>query len=467
MSPSQPTQREFLKLAIPNIITNLSVPMAGLIDVAILGHLNDINPLAGVALAGLLFDFAYWGFAFLRMSTTGLTAKAFGAGKARESAAVFFRAFALALLAGAFLILIQKPYAYLGFQLLEGEPAVEAAGKAYFYARIWGAPATMGGYVVVGWLLGRQRATDALIFALVLNGTNVFLDWLFIYQFGMGAQGAGLATMLAELASFLVGLFLVWRAWRDLPGFSFDYFRDKATFIQLLVLNGNIMIRTLCLIGTFAVFTNFSALMGSVLLAANTILLRLLNTAAYFIDGFAYALESLAGKYAGAEQWQRVRRSLTLALAWNLFSVLIFLGIFFLFRAEIFGLLTSHQPVIQEGVRYFPWVSGILILSGFAYIFDGFFIGLADGTRLRNSMLWATLVGFVPLAWISRELQAPHLLWFSMFLFMGIRSVTLGWSGFGLLRNHLLSGQTEVILPEPGIGSLAKDIAFENLKKHD
>lgn len=422
-----PSQKEFLRLAIPNIITNLSVPIAGLVDVAILGHLEDITPLAGVALATLLFDYAYWGFAFLRMGTTGLAAKAFGGNDAQESAAIFFRAFCLALALGLVLITIQIPYATAGFQVLQGAPEVEEAGKAYFFARIWGAPATLGGYVVVGWLLGRQRADDALVFALVLNGTNVVLDWLFVFTFGWGARGAGLATMCAEVAAFLIGLGLVYRAWRGLPGFQMSFLFNGQAFKKLMVLNGNIMIRTLCLVSTFAIFTNISAIFGSVILAANTILLRLLSTAAYFIDGFAFALESLAGRFAGAGQWQAVKRSLNLSLGWNLIAVLVFLGGFQFFGAQILGQLTTHEPVIQASMQYIHWVSLVLILSGFAYIYDGFFIGLADGAQLRRSMIWATLIGFLPLAFFAKQQQAPHLLWLAMVLFMVFRTGTLGW----------------------------------------
>jgi len=420
------------------------VPLAGLIDIALLGHLPDITPLAGVALAGLIFDFAYWGFGFLRMSTTGLTAKAFGARDATASAAIFFRAMAVGLAAGLVLVVCQWPISAIGFGILSGGPEVEAAGKLYFGARIWGAPATMLGYVIVGWLLGRQRAKDALLFAFVLNGLNIFLDWLFIYRFGWGARGAGLATMMAEISACSIGLLLIRRAWKGLPGFDVGFLKDRQALKRLMILNGNIMVRTFCLISTFALFTNLSAGFGAVLLAANTILLKLLNTASYFIDGFAFALESLAGRFAGAENWVATRRTLRMALTWNLAAVVLFLIVFQIFPSQILGTLTAHDEVIQAGVRYLPWVSSCLLLSGFAYIFDGFFIGLADGAKLRVSMLWATLVGFLPLAMLSVYAKLPMVLWIAMVTFMAFRSITLGWAARQFFKAQLGPGSHQI-----------------------
>lgn len=444
MTQPQPSQSDFFKLAIPNILTNLCVPLAGLIDIALLGHLPDITPLAGVALAGLIFDFSYWGFGFLRMSTTGLTAKAFGAKDRANSAAIFFRAMAVGLGAGLVLVALQWPISAIGFGILNGGPEVEAAGKLYFGARIWGAPATMFGYVIVGWLLGRQRSKDALLYALTLNGLNIFLDWVFIYRFGWGARGAGLATMLAEVTACLLGLLLVRRAWKGLPGFDIGFLKDRGAFKRLMILNGNIMVRTFCLITTFAVFTNLSAGFGAVLLAANTILLKLLNTAAYFIDGFAFALESLAGRFAGEENWLATRRSLRMALGWNLAAVALFLFGFHFFETEILGTLTAHEEVIEAGVKYLPWVSCCLLLSGFAYIYDGFFIGLADGARLRVSMMWSTLVGFLPLAMWSYSAKLPMVLWVAMVSFMAIRSATLGWGARQFFKHQLDEGPPQI-----------------------
>lgn len=433
----EPSQSEFIKLAIPNILTNLSLPLAGLVDFALLGHLPDVAPLAGVALAIVLFDFAYWSFGFLRMGTVGLVAKAYGAKDHFATAGIFFRGFGLAMVLGVLLIILQIPCGELGFALLGGEPDVEASGKAYFYARIWAAPATLGGYVLIGWLLGRSRAKDAMLCAFALNFLNIAFDYIFINIMQWGAHGAGMATMLAEYIAFFFGLWLVKRAWTGLPGFDKAYFKDRAAFGSLMKLNGNIMVRSFTMVSTFALFTNFSAVFGEATLAANALLLRLLNTAAYFIDGFAYALESLSGRFAGAEKWAAVKRTLKLAMSWNMAAVVLFVFVFIVFGREILQLLNDHEEVVEVGMQFMPWVWGTLLVSGFAYVYDGFFIGLADGKSLRNSMLWASLVGFLPLGLLSQYVSNPRLLWWAMFTFLLIRAATLGLSSRKLLDRKM------------------------------
>ena len=423
LNRGEPSQRVFLKLAIPNILTNLSVPLASLIDLALLGHLEDITPLAGVALAGLIFDFAYWGFGFLRMGTTGLIAKAYGEGNFQDSSEVFFRSFAIACFCGLMIVLLRNPAGELGFYLMNGEAAVKDAGFTYYSARIWGAPAVLGRFVIVGWLLGRHHAKSALLISLLLNGVNIFLDWLFIYRFGWGAAGAGWATMISEVFAFLFGCLIVRMVWQGHPRFQIGFL--KRNFSEMLGLQANIMIRTFCLITTFALFTNLSAGFGVIVLAGNTILLRFLNTAAYFIDGFSHALESLAGKYKGAGQDQAVRRSLLISLAWNSVTVLLFIALFFGADTAVIGLLTDHQTVIDYAAARTFWLALALVFSGFAYIFDGYFIGLSSGKVLRNSMIVATVGGFVPFSIAAAYLNKPDLLWWGMLMFMVFRTLTL------------------------------------------
>lgn len=425
---AQPSQREFLKLALPNILTNLTVPLAGLIDMALLGHLDAVTPLAGVALGSLIFDYCYWSFGFLRMSTTALTAQAYGARDQTASAQVLARSLATALVLGSLLVLFQVPLGRLGFALMQGEAAVEAAGLRYFYARIWSAPATLVGYVLVGRLLGRRQVGAVLIFSTVLYGANIVLDYLFIFGLGWEAFGAGLATMCAEYLAVAVGLFLVWRRREDHVPFQWQWLRHWRDFRPLLVLQGDIFVRSFCLISAFFLFTNLSSSFGQVLLAANTVLFRVLNTAAYFIDGFAYALESLAGNYEGAGDRAAVRRSLGLALGWNLAAVLLFVLGLSVLGGHILALLTHHQPVIATAQTYMPYVIGILCLSGFAYIYDGFFIGLARGKVLRNGMLVSLLFGFVPFLPAILVYRNQDALWWAMSGFMALRALTLGWA---------------------------------------
>ncbi|MCB1045133.1 MAG: MATE family efflux transporter [Acidobacteria bacterium] len=416
------------------MLTNLTVPLAGLVDLALLGHLDRVEALGGVALGVILFDYLYWSFGFLRMSTTGLVAKAFGAQDDMNTKLVVWRSLIIAAIVGIAILVLQGPLMGFGFELLQGEVDVERAGLEYVHARIWGAPAALSVYVFHGYLLGRQRVGAALVLASVLNGANIIFDVWFIGFLGWGPAGAGLATMASEWLAVGTAMLLVRRDWPKQPlDFKRDIWRADA-FKSLFALQTNILIRTFCLITSFAVFTNLSAMLGTLILTANAILLKLLGMAAYFIDGFAFALESMAGAYAGARKIQALRRALNLSLAWNVGCVLLFVALFAFLGESIIGALTRHDDVIAEAMRWVPWLCVVLLFSGFAYIYDGFFIGLTQGRTLRNAMLISTVVGFLPLAWWSHFESSPHLLWLSMVSYMAFRTATLGWAARNVFR---------------------------------
>lgn len=423
------SHRRFLGLAIPNVLTNLTVPLAGLIDMAFLGHQDTVLPLAGVALATVIFDYLYWSFGFLRMGTTGLVAGAYGAGDRAEQAAVFWRALLLGGLIGLLIVLFQHPIGLGAFAMLQGGDAVEQAGRAYYDARIWGSIPALGIYVCTGWLLGRQHPGQALLIASTLSILNIALDWWFIMQLGWGAAGAGAATAISEWVAFALGLWLIQRIWRGgLPPIPWEGIRRLGAFMPMLRLSANLMIRTFCLVTTFAVFTNYSASFGGVVLAGNAVLLRFLTTAAYGIDGFAFALESLAGYYHGAKDYATRDASLKMALKWSLLIVGIFLLALWWQAAALIGLLTIHQPVIDHALTYLPYLIALIAVAGFAYIYDGYFVGLAKGEVLRNSMVVSLVVGFVP--WLVAISLSPTiaLLWWSLLSFTAMRGLTLFWA---------------------------------------
>ena len=254
-SPSL-THRRFLSLAIPNILTNLTVPLAGLLDMAFLGHQDTVLPLAGVALGAIIFNYLYWSFGFLRMGTTGLVANAYGADDREAQAAIFWRAMALAVLIGGLILLFQIPIGHLAFTLLDGDAGVEVAGKDYYHARVWSAIAVMGVYVCNGWLLGRQHPKVVLAISSLLNGLNILLDWWFIVILDWGAAGAGYATAIAEWTAFIAGLLWISNIRkRGLPRIPWQQILHWQAFGDMLRLSRDLMLRTFCLITTFAIFT--------------------------------------------------------------------------------------------------------------------------------------------------------------------------------------------------------------------
>ncbi|HEY9640222.1 MAG TPA: MATE family efflux transporter, partial [Coleofasciculaceae cyanobacterium] len=300
-TPRQPSfYRPFFQLAGVNVFSNLMVPLAGLVDTAFLGHLADIHNLAGVALATVLFNYLYWTFGFLRMGTTGTTAQAVGRGDRQVILLIGLRHGLLALAIGLLIVLLQVPLRSIGFALFSAAPDVEASGKAFYNALIWGAPATLINYVLIGWFLGQAQGRKVLLLSIVGNSSNVLLDYEFIVRLGWQSAGAGLATAASQYLMLLTGILLIAREVKmqqiaSLSSQLFDMSALKASFL----LNGEILIRTFALVSTFALFTNLSAGLGTAILSVNAILLQVVGLASYFIDGLAFATESWAGRLHG------------------------------------------------------------------------------------------------------------------------------------------------------------------------
>jgi MATE family multidrug resistance protein len=439
-------RQRFFRLTGINILSNLTVPMAGLVDTALLGHLPDIRFLAGVALTSLIFDYVYWSFGFLRMGTTGLTAQAVGRGEPAEVYRVLWRSLLMAAGLGALLLLLQRPLGDLGFLALSGTPPVEAAGRDYFFARIWAAPATLANFALLGWFLGREESGRALAMSAVANLVNVALNWIFIVELGLAARGAGLATMASQYAQLAAALLLLRAAVRKdfaqrdagagaLPGWSRAAVFDRRRLGDLVRLNRDILVRTLFLTSAFAVFTNFSSLLGTGVLAANAILIRLFYLAAYSIDGAAFATESLAGVFRGAGEAGGLRRLVRLSMLTGVGFAAVFLAVFYTFPRPILALLTDHRDVAARALAASPWLIPVLLAGAAAFVYDGLFLGLTAGRALRNSMLVSVFLVFLPAALAGLWLGSNPLLWLSMALFMTARAGTLAWAS-----RHLLAG---------------------------
>ncbi len=421
--------RRFFRLTFYNILANVTAPLVGLVDVAMLGHLGDIRFLAGVALGGVIFDVLYWTLAFLRMGTTGTTAQVFGrlqAGRAGEDELTFnLRRFMLLAAAIAGLLLtLRSGLGDLGFGLLSGEPKVEAAGREYYDARILGVPAVIVNLVLMGWFLGREQSGRVLLMTAVANLTNIALNYLLIVRFDLAARGAGLASAASQ---YLMLALAVWLYARDRHPVAWNWSRilNRDRWARMAHLNRDILIRTLLLVSSFAIFTNVSSILGVALLAANTLLLRILNLAALLIDGAAFAAESLAGVLYGGNRRSEMPRLMRLAVGSGLAFTIPFLLPLLLMPEAILGLLTSHADVVALGATYRWWMLPVLVFGSVAYIHDGIFLGLTAGRELRNAMFISTLTVFLPLALMALRLENPNLLWLAFAAFMLARAVTL------------------------------------------
>lgn len=426
-------RRRFLRLTALNALANLSVPLAGLADAGMLGHLPDIRHLGGVALASVLFDFVYWTFGFLRMGTTGTAAQARGREDRPELYRVLYRSLALAAGLAALILALQVPLREIGFALLGGGPAVEAAGRAYFGARIWAAPATLANFAFLGWFLGREESGRALILTVAANAANIFFNYWFILRLGWNAYGAGLGTALSQYLALAVSLSLFLRSGRPEP-WRWREVTAREPLGALLRFNRDILIRTVCLVSTFAIFTSASAAFGPVVLAANTLLFRLFTLASYLVDGVAYATESLAGVFRGAGDAAALARTTRLALLVGVAIPVPLLVVMVAAPEVVLRLLTDHAEVVGLAARLGLWLVPVLVFGAVAFVYDGLFLGLTEGRALRNAMLVSLVGGFVPLAAWGVSVGSVDLLWAAMVTFMAARAATLEVARRRLMR---------------------------------
>ncbi len=418
--------RQILRLAIPNIISNLSVPLLGAVDTALIGHLEEVYYLGAIALGGMIFNFIFWGFGFLRMGTTGLTAQAFGEEDKTASIMTLARALCVAGIFSGLILLLQVYIADLGFWLVEATPEVENYTRIYFDIRIYTAPAVLGLYVINGWFLGMQNARYPMIVTVVLNILNIFLDIFFVYSLNMNVAGVAWGTLIARYVGLTLAVILLLYRYRDwLSGYIHDKLIDLEPIRKFFAVNRDIFIRTLCLIFTFSFFTAKSAEFGNVILAANTILLQLWMIVSYGIDGFAFAAESLIGRYTGSGERKKLRDAVTYCFIWGIGIGLSASLVYGLFELSILRIFTDQREVIDAALLVFAWTIAGPAVSSFCYIWDGIFIGATATVPMRNSMILATLGVFLPAYALGVSHLGNHAIWLAMTLFMVARGVTL------------------------------------------
>ncbi|MDJ0947595.1 MAG: MATE family efflux transporter [Alphaproteobacteria bacterium] len=413
-------------LAGPVMLSNVSIPLLGAVDTAVMGHLPDPAYIGGVAIGALIFSYIYWGFGFLRMGTTGFTAQAFGAQDADEIRAVLGRAVLLALGLSAMLLALQAPLGWIAFAVLEASADVESLAAQYFRIRIWSAPATLITYATVGWLFGLQRMMVAVLLTVVMNGLNIALDLYFVIGLGWGIEGVAYATLIAEWSAAGLGAVVLIRQLGKVGGrWRWAPIADRGRLFGLVRVNFDIFIRTLCLLSAFAVFTAQGARLGDVVLAGNAILMQFQAFTAYALDGFAHAAEALVGRSIGARDRRELRHVVRISSLWAGIFAGLFAAVYLLAGDIIIGLLTSIAEVRATAAAYLPWVIVMPLLSVWSFQLDGIFIGATRGPEMRNGML-LSFGGFLLGVWTLLPLWGNHGLWLALALFMCLRGITLG-----------------------------------------
>lgn len=439
-APIDGWHRRVWLLAGPIILSNLSTPLLGAVDTAVVGRLPDAAYIGGVAIGALVFSFLFWGFGFLRMGTTGFTAQAHGAGDTAELRATLMRPLILALGLGALLIILQAPIGLIAFSLIDASAEVKGFAQAYFAIRIWSAPAALINYAVLGWLLGTQRARTALLIQIALNGINILLDIIFVLGLGWGIEGVAIASLIAEVTAAVLGLIIVARMLGRTGG-KWDWARviRRERLSALFRVNADIFLRTLALIFAFSYFTVQGAKMGNVPLAANAILMHLQAFLAYGLDGFAHAVEILAGGAVGAGSRGAFRQAVRVSTLWALGGAAGIALIYGLFGPAIVGLFTPLPEVRAAAAAYLPWMVILPLVSVWSFQLDGIFIGATRTAAMRNAMALSLVIYLVACWWLI-PLLGNHGLWLAFAIFMAARAITLGAAYPRLLQTVESSG---------------------------
>jgi MATE family multidrug resistance protein len=414
--------KDILKLAIPSIFANITVPLVGLADLAIIGHTGDAIVISAIAIGGMLFDMLYWNFGFLRLGTSGFTAQAYGRNDMQGAVKIFVEAQATAMICALLMLLLQFPVMKYAPCVVDISPEALGHVKTYFFTRIWAAPAVMSLFVIRGWFIGMQNAVSTMAIDITINVMNVVLSLLFAVRYRMGVYGIALGTVLGQYSGFVLGFVLLGVQYGKLGRHL-----KKACRLQLkgmknfFRVNGDIFVRSLCMLVVYSGFTVFSSRFGPETTAVNTILLKLMMLYSYFLDGFAYAGEAMTGRYVGAKDPVRLKETTRHLFVWVsalcVLSVAVYAGWF----DVLVGLITNDGAIIARARQYLGWVLIMPVVSCGAFLWDGIYIGATASVPMRNIML-VSVAFFVGTYYLFHPSLGVHAIWLAYILHLVVRT---------------------------------------------
>ena len=413
--------RKILQLAIPSIVSNITVPLLGLVDVAIVGHLGSASYIGAIAVGGMLFNMIYWIFGFLRMGTSGMTAQVYGKRDLTEVVRTLLRAVGVGLLISLGLWILQSPILRGAFVLIDATEEVKRWASLYFNICIWGAPAILGLYGFAGWFIGMQNSRFPMFIAITQNIVNIAASLCFVFVLGMKVEGVALGTLIAQYA----GLFRAFALWLKYYGRLKAYIDWNGLWggeemRRFFSVNSDIFFRTLCLVAVTTFFTSTGARQGDVILAVNTLLMQLFTLFSYIMDGFAYAGEALAGRFIGAKNDVGLRRCIRLLFLWGIGLSLSFTILYAFLGRDFLGLLTNDTSVIEASGDYFYWVLAIPLCGFSAFLWDGIFIGATATRQMLYSMLVASATFFI-IYYLFYRSMGNHALWMAFLGYLSLR----------------------------------------------
>ena len=391
--------KDILKLALPSILANITVPLVGMVDIAVAGHLDTSAAvmIGGIAIGSMLFDLLYWNFGFLRVGTGGLAAQAYGRGDRKECARILTRALGIAVACALVLIAIQWVFVKAAFLVVDCTPEVRELASQYFFIRIWAAPATLSLMAFKGWFIGMQDSVSPMTTDLVVNGMNILMS--IVLAMVMGFSGIAAGTVVAQYSGLLTASVLLLVKYRRTTLSHLDSSELKSVFKgsetkRFFVMNADLYVRSLCFIAIYIGFTVISARYGDTLLAVSSIIMKLLMIFSYFTDGFAYAGEALTGKYIGAKDRMMVSQTVKWTFVWSMAIALMFMAIYQFAGVPMLKMMTSDHIVVAASREYLPWLLLMPVMGCAAFTWDGIYIGATASRAIRNSMLWAVVAFF-------------------------------------------------------------------------
>ena len=430
--------KQLLLLALPMILSNITVPLLGLVDTAVIGHLPKAYFLGGSTIGAMIITSVVWLCGFLRMSTTGLSSQAFGLNDINKNLLVLFRGLIVAFTLGVMFVILQYPFINGALDLAGGSEQVAFYARQYSEIRIWGFPASLGNLVILGWLIGNHQTKSVMTLLIITNLLNVILDLVFVFGFHWQVQGVALATLIAEYCGMIMGLSIIFSRYKSsvmslMQGSQLllSSLIERSSLFGYFQLNRDILIRTLCLEICFIFITFQGARLGDNVVAANAILMNFLLLISFGLDGIANATEAMVGKAHGEKDKRKLSSTVNIASVWTVFFALAYSLLFIFFGENLLSLISDIPSVVDFAKEYLFWMMLLPVIACWCYLFDGVYIGLMQAKAMRNSMVIATFACFFPLWWLLKSIlpleMGNHALWAAFSFFMLARGITLAW----------------------------------------
>lgn len=420
--------REILRLAVPNLISNITVPLLGAIDLAMIGRMNDLTYVGAISLGAMIFNFIYWSLGFLRMGTCGFTAQSFGARKPEECTLTLLRSLFIALCGAALLLILQSPVLHIALLWAQPEAALAEATASYFRIRIWAAPATISAFAFAGWFIGMQDSRTPMWVAIGINVANVLFNYYFIFHAGMGSDGVALGTLCAQYTGLLMNIGFAIRTLRKKEAgwpVSFRKVWIASALRRFLHVNSDIFLRTLLIIAVFSFFTAQSSRLGNEYLVLNTFLYQFFIFYSYAMDGFAHAAEALSGRFTGSGEKERKRKTVRQVFRWGLGIAVLFTTVYAVAYTPILRIFTSEAHILEMSRDYYLWILAISLIGFPAFLWDGVYAGSLATKPMLATMFLSTLVFFLSY-YAGAETLHNHAMWLAMTLFLLTRGLSMG-----------------------------------------